>query len=31
MYRNYLVSTVATDFRGMKIVIDSANGAAINC
>lgn len=28
MYRNYLVSTVATDFRGMKIVIDSANGAA---
>ena len=29
-YRNYVKSTVHGDFRGMKIVTDSANGAASN-
>lgn len=28
MYKDYLVSTVATDFKGIKIVIDTANGAS---
>lgn len=27
-YRDYVLSTVDTDFKGMKIVTDSANGAA---
>lgn len=28
LYRDYVLSTVKTDFTGMKIVTDSANGAA---